>query len=67
MKISKVIKAARETEPSTYATVIGHLRSAIDALGEHAKDDEKARDAIANISVVLLDLSAKDDSVETEE
>ena len=41
------------------------IRSAIDALGEIAKDDKLARDCIANLSVVLLDMKSSD-SIEEE-
>ena len=41
-----------------YADAIGHIRSAIDSLGEIANDDSLAFDSIANLSVVLLDLSS---------
>ena len=33
-----------------------HIQSAIDCLGQIAKDDEVAKDSIANLGVVLLDL-----------
>ena len=41
---------------SEYAECIQHLRAAIDALGPIAKDSADARDAIADISVVLFSL-----------
>lgn len=53
-----------ESEPSTcaetcckYTGAIECIKSAIDALGEIAADDELAKESIANLSVILLDLS----------
>ena len=44
---------------SPYQAGIDFIMNAIDCLGEAAKSgDEKARDAIANLSVVLLDLKS---------
>lgn len=40
-----------------YTGAIEHIKSAIDALGEVAADDELAKESIANLSVILLDLS----------
>ena len=52
------------SEPSTcaetcckYTGAIECIKSAIDALGEVAADDELAKESIANLSVILLDLS----------
>lgn len=58
MKISKKnIEAATAVENSnTYAACIEHIRQAIDCLADCAKDDPLARDAIADLSVVLFEL-----------
>lgn len=65
MKISKKNdNTKRSTQPavvnsatdSKYAQSKKYIRSAIEALGSVAKDDVLAREAIANLSVVLFDL-----------
>ena len=63
MKISKNKKAcaAKETNTVTegkskYQDTIDYIKAAIDSLGNIAQDDDLAKDAIANLSVVLLDL-----------
>lgn len=58
MKISKKdIKAATAIENNNvYAACIEHIREAIDCLADCAKDDPLARDAIADLSVVLFEL-----------
>lgn len=63
MKISKNKKtcAAKETSTVTevkskYQDTIDYIKAAIDSLGNIAQDDDLAKDAIANLSVVLLDL-----------
>lgn len=63
MKISKNKKvcAAKETNTVTevkskYQATIDYIKAAIDSLGSIAQDDDLAKDAIANLSVVLLDL-----------
>lgn len=48
--------AVKCAEDSKYAQSKKYIKSAIDALGEVAKDDVLAREAIANLSVVLFDL-----------
>jgi len=61
MKLSRV-KSSSNTRGqeinNKYSTAIGHIRSAIDSLGEIAGNDALAMDSIANLSVVLLDLSS---------
>lgn len=44
------------TNPGKYDECIDHIRSAISCLGLIAKDDQVAKDAIANLSVILFDL-----------
>lgn len=44
------------TDCNSYQCAIDHILSAIDCLGEIAKDDSLARESIANLSVVLFDL-----------
>lgn len=39
-----------------YEKCLKYIKSAIDVLGESAKQDSRARDAIANLSVVYFDL-----------
>lgn len=57
MKISKKnIEAATAVENNIYAACIEHIRQAIDCLADCAKDDPLARDAIADLSVVLFEL-----------
>lgn len=39
-----------------YADARDHILAAINCLGQNAKGNKKAKDSIANLSVVLLDL-----------
>ena len=62
MKISKnpakKVTASKQTEPTMkYSTSQKHILAAIDALSKNAKDDVLAKSAIADLSVVLLELS----------
>ena len=41
---------------SKYDTSIKYIQKAIDSLADVAKDDQDAKDAIANLSVILFDL-----------
>lgn len=41
---------------ANYEKCLKYIKSAIDVLGETAKQDSRARDAIANLSVVYFDL-----------
>lgn len=41
---------------ANYEKCLKYIKSAIDVLGESAKQDSRARDAIANLSVVYFDL-----------
>ena len=45
-----------EAPKATYDEAISFIRSAIESLGVSGADDEKAKDAIANLSVILFDL-----------
>ena len=61
MKISKNSKSQMSVESTDvitnkYQTAIDHIQEAIQSLGPDAKEDEIARDAIANLSVVLFEL-----------
>lgn len=65
MKISKTKKCASATstsrtdsvtEVNKYQAGIDYIKAAIDSLAENAKEDDTAKDAIANLSVVLLSL-----------
>lgn len=65
MKISKSKKKActgtqtaeAVTDINKYQASIDYIKAAIGCLGEIASEDEVAKDAIANLSVVLLDLA----------
>lgn len=62
MKISKKsvrsVKASKEVKATTkYSRSQKHILAAIDALSKDAKDDVLAKSAIADLSVVLLELS----------
>ena len=65
LKRQSKIKASEEmiVENNAFEIAEEKIRSAIDALGEIAKDDKLARDCIANLSVVLLDIKASGDEV----
>lgn len=54
MKIEK--KQATPVAASKYDESRKYIRCAIDSLGKIAKDDPVAREAIANLGVVCLDL-----------
>lgn len=59
MKIKKTtaVNASKQTTSVTnYSEAKKHIKCAIDALGKDAKDDVLAKESIANLSVVLLDL-----------
>lgn len=59
MKIKKstsVNAATSVNNKSNYDEAQKHIKCAIDALGKQAKDDVLAKESIANLSVVLLDL-----------
>lgn len=64
MKVSRCKKVNTDTniveEPfvnqNTYADGIKYIKMAIDSLATVAKDDQLAKDSIANLSVVLFDL-----------
>lgn len=62
MKITKKVTAAStnasvaNTYKSEYIECSNHIRGAIEALSTIAANDNIAKDAIADLSVVLLDL-----------
>lgn len=59
MRIKKTtsVKASKQvTSKPDYTAAQKHIKCAIDALGEKAKDDVLAKESIANLSVVLFDL-----------
>lgn len=63
MKISKKsINACVDVNESIvsianpYEDACGHILSAIECLGQIAENDDKAKDSIANLSVILFDL-----------
>lgn len=66
MRISRKVDASSQAADvnNKYVDAIGHIRSAIDALGEVASSDSLARESIANLSVVLLDLNSSEDNSE---
>lgn len=51
------IQAEGKTK-SDYSNCIHFLQNAIESISEAAKTDDVARDAIANISVVIFDLQS---------
>ena len=62
MKISKKVKrpgVMAATSGPRYGEAISLIRQAIDSLGKVSKEDAIARDAIANLSVVLLDIKSQ--------
>lgn len=50
----KAVSAAKEVNHREQANI--YIKSAIDELGKVARDDVLAKEAIANLAVVLLDL-----------
>lgn len=56
VKASQSAKHTENVSASVYAECENYIRSAINSLGTVAKDDVKAREAIANLSVVLFDI-----------
>lgn len=50
------VTALLEPECCKYACALDHISCAIESLAEIAKDDQIAKDSIANLGVVLLDL-----------
>lgn len=50
----KAVSAGKEVNHREQANI--YIKSAIDELGKVAKDDVLAKEAIANLAVVLLDL-----------
>lgn len=66
MRIKKNIKAETDIvvtqqesivpEDCKYSIAIDNIMHAIESLAEVAQDDEVAKDSIANLSVVILDL-----------
>lgn len=49
--INKSVKSS-----DSYSDAQKHIKAAIDCLGADAKDDIVAKESIANLSVVLMDL-----------
>lgn len=65
MKISKKRGSSRVSSATSgpkYGDAIDFIRKAIDSLGRVSKEDAIARDAIANLSVVLLDIKSQQGS-----
>lgn len=56
MRIKKRPVTAATQEAANYKEAISYIQSAIEALGMESGKDEAAREAIANLSVILLDL-----------
>lgn len=57
--VIKKVKSDTDTQvskKSDYCKAQEHIRCAIDELGKTAKDDVVAKESIANLSVVLMDL-----------
>lgn len=59
IKANEELEVLEELIPEStcsYEECINHIHEAIDCLAECAKDDPIAKESIANLSVVLLDL-----------
>lgn len=64
MRINKALKqttvvpkTSNPVSANTYNKSAEYIRAAIDELGKTARSDPKAREAIANLGVILLDLN----------
>lgn len=56
-KTNAAVNAATNSDTAKYAEATNYIQSAIQALGAAAQDgDTLAKESIANLSVVLLDL-----------
>ena len=53
---SSTIQKGNSIKASKYQAAQKHIKAAIDCLGSDAKNDVLAKESIANLSVVLLDL-----------
>ena len=53
--------ASTTVKSSSYTRAEKHIKAAIDILAQSAKNDEVARDSIANLGVVMLDLRGSKD------
>lgn len=53
--------ASATVESSSYTKAEKHIKAAIDILAQSAKNDDVARDSIANLGVVMLDLRGSKD------
>lgn len=58
MKISKKSEQVNISSNSKYKKSVDCIYAAIQSLGEVAKEDIVAREAIADLSVVMLDLKS---------
>lgn len=59
MRIAKKASIKQSVEPiaeCSYESAIDCIKSAIDKLAECGSEDERAMEAIANLSVILFDL-----------
>lgn len=56
-QISDLDEPTVENSASQYGEAIDHIKAAIESLGVIAANDDLAKDSIANLSVVLLDLT----------
>ena len=68
IKKSKKVEAAKNTkavsaraDSTKYSEAQKHIKAAIDILAANAKNDEVAKDNIANLSVVMFDLMGSED------
>lgn len=59
MKISKTKTDAQKTKGDKYSECTTKIQEAIDCLCKVAGDDVVAKESIANLGVVLLDLKSK--------
>lgn len=56
MKINKPQSNKTNDSANNYSEEQKHIKAAIDLLGKKSKHNQLARESIANLSVVLLDL-----------
>lgn len=56
-QVADVTQPTVENSASQYGEAIDHIKAAIESLGVIAANDDLAKDSIANLSVVLLDLT----------
>lgn len=58
---TKPVVANEESKELKYQDAIDYIKSAISYLGVNGRNNKVAKEAIANLSVILLDLQASED------